>query len=263
MVACLIELSCSIAPLSFSCFWTRAIPFLSFLFPSCSYTPSFLLKAPLLLRRCVWNVSYRTGSVRALSSEWILLPCSIRAFTPNNRTDKWRYLKSHLKNDMSDFLPHFTTTNYDTGALSLFAFWVAESVLWSQQTFCFLLEPFQPLFPLCILSPSLRPPRTFHPCPLSQDRRKEIVASECIELYDNEKRARGAVMTLMRHAGSRLTSSTSGLQTFIIPNTRWLKGVCVWESELPSIGSDVTLQVSQRIKLNEGGRRGDEEKRTQ
>lgn len=32
MVACLIELSCSIAPLSFSCFWTRAIPFLSFFF---------------------------------------------------------------------------------------------------------------------------------------------------------------------------------------------------------------------------------------
>lgn len=43
MVACLIELSCSIAPLSFSCFWTRAIPFLSFfLYPFFSAQSPFV-----------------------------------------------------------------------------------------------------------------------------------------------------------------------------------------------------------------------------
>lgn len=66
------------------------------------------------------------------SSKWIPLPCSVCAFTSNNRTDKWRCLKSLLKLTWAIFyliLPQ--QTHYDTRALSLLAFIVAEPVLWS------------------------------------------------------------------------------------------------------------------------------------
>lgn len=206
--------------------------------------------------------------VCVFSFEWIPLPCSVCASTLNSRTDKWRYLKSLLKMTWLIFHLISPQQNYDTGALSLFCFVVAQSVLWSHFAFIVALLTLVSALVFFFVSGSAST-SCFHPRPWVRAG-EVIVDSECIELYGNraEKRARSVVMILMRHGGSRLTSPNGGLQTFIIPNTRWLKGWgWEWYSDLPSIGSNITLQVSQRIKLERGeerrGKRSKDKKKTQ
>lgn len=154
--------------------FNRAFVFLSstfiFLFPNKRnfffvfvvyvYIASIPHRAPLLLHGRVWNVSYRIQRVRIFPSEWILLPCSVWAFTPNNGTDKWRSLKSLLK--MTWPILHLILAQQTT-MLGLCHSSVFE---WYSQ-FCnpsrhltFIASLLTP-FPLCVLS--LRPPPALIP----------------------------------------------------------------------------------------------------
>lgn len=129
-----------------------------------------------------------------------------------------------------DFPPHFTTTNYDTGALSPSAFVVAVGSVIPEDILLYW-SPFNLVsarrFVSVPASTSCSHPRPW------VSAGEVIVASEWIELYGNcaEKRAHGGVVILMRRGGSGPTSPTGGLQTFIIPNTRWVEGVRVRERE--------------------------------
>lgn len=65
------------------------------------------------------------------------------------------------QNDMTDFPPHFTTTNYDTGIVTV-GFCSGSQFCDPSRHFSFIVAPLT-LFPLSVSSLSLRPPLALIP----------------------------------------------------------------------------------------------------